>query len=211
MRALTLVFSAALMALALAAPSGAHAQAPTWNGIPVNTRVLEAMPKTPVDPEKRQLGDDLCSMMMVFHSVKNSPGEGLNMFLQVQTGITPDDPDFKQKLSDFWNENSQHFVCRYPDIEYDEPEPILHRMVSSNSIDQFYYEYLNSVRPDNGSRISHDFNIIHEKTGQTVIDYIDHLMKTRDADDPDMQLVMLLLKNMLRSRGALTAEEVLGL
>lgn len=209
MRALTVGFSAVLMALMLTAPSGAHAR--TWNDIPVNTKVLEAMPKRPVDQEKRQLGDDLCNMMMVFHSVKNDPGEGLNMFLQVETGITPDDPDFKQKLTDFWNANSQHFVCRSSDIEYDEPEPILHRMVSSNAIDQFYYEYLNSVRPDNGTRISHDFNIIHEKTGQTVIDYIDHLMKTRDADDPDMQEVLLLLKNMLRSRGALTAEEVLSL
>ncbi|MEH6537831.1 MAG: hypothetical protein V7719_15625, partial [Psychroserpens sp.] len=123
-------------------------------------------------------------------------------------GVSKEDPNYKEKLTKFWNENSEKFICyEGPEDETRNPQHFMKRIVDLGMYNTVLYDFLLSDEDE----YSIDVNAIEIYKGkeETLLDYLDSIIANPEkAKEYNMPEIKDLRGVIIEDYGAKTASEL---
>jgi hypothetical protein len=136
-------------------------------------------------------------------------GEGVEGLILNFLGLTKEDPDYKEKLTKWWNENNHRFICHEEGTTKftRNPQHFLKRVIDLGMHKTILYDFLLSDEDD----YPIDVNAIETYNGkeETVIDYIDNILKDPEvASNYNVREIKDLRDVLILDYGAKTSSEL---
>tara|TARA_R110002051_G_scaffold59843_2_gene109785 strand:+ start:106 stop:654 length:549 start_codon:yes stop_codon:yes gene_type:complete len=124
----------------------------------------------------------MCRVSLTFRtSAAKQAGSNMEKLILHFLGLTKEDPNYKEKLTKFWNENSDKFIC------FDEgstkytrtPQHFLKRIVDLGMHKTVFYDFL--LSDPEGYAIDVNTIEIYNGKEETILDYIDNVLSQPNA------------------------------
>ncbi|SDS51188.1 hypothetical protein [Winogradskyella sediminis] len=136
-------------------------------------------------------------------------GDGMEGLILNFLSITKEDPNYKEKLTKWWNENNHRFICHEEGTTEDtrNPQHFLKRIVDLGMHKTVLYNFLLSD-PEN---YAIDVNTIEIYNGkeETILDYIDNALSEPSASSKyNVKEIKSLRGWLVMGYNAKTAEEL---
>lgn len=129
--------------------------------------------------EIRNLASDMCNYLMIANSSDASnSGEVIEDYILSFNSWTRETEDYQQKVSEFWNQHSEHFICENHTHFY-KKQHFFMRVIDMQMYTPILIEYL--LKDETTYPI--DVNVIQNINGteETVLDYIDSILNDSTA------------------------------
>lgn len=119
-----------------------------------------------------------------------------------------DSSTYKQRISEFWNENEGKFICRIEDQQFRTrtPQHFTKRVVAYGLTESIFDEFLLYGREE------YDINInyieIYNGNKETLLDYVLNILNDEEKVKNYNKNYLISVKVGLRKYGAMTAKEI---
>lgn len=154
----------------------------------------------------QDLANNICNRIILFNDANiGEPWEAFEDSIAAYWGIERSSPNFRTRVTKFWNENHDKMICTDQHIGYNTPQHLLKRVIEMHVIQGFYFDYLLRDQNTNVNAVEY-----HNGKPETVIDFIDEII-----NDPtvhplySMEQIESLRAFLTQIIGAKTAEELL--
>jgi hypothetical protein len=178
------------VAIASKAESSALEAKPLNNAI----RQISSLETRDINEKNRKFAQNLCLSVL---SARNATGEDIPTLIRNEfakfLNINPSDADYQSKVTTFWNDNQNDFICSGKiNTQYRESEHLLKRMINLNEESNFFYNFL---LDDMNVRV----NAVEYVNGEpeTVIDFIDKIVSDPQSSRYYSIVKLTKLKKML--------------
>lgn len=138
----------------------------------------QAQNEAKIDNEKLEVfANRICHLALTFRT-SNAKQAGYNIeeFVLNWIGISKEDPNYKEKLTKWWNENNHRFICHEEGIteRTRNPQHFLKRVVDLGMHKLVLYDFLLSDEDD----YPIDVNAVEIYNGkeETLLDYLDKIL-----------------------------------
>lgn len=130
------------------------------------------------DTEISEVGNQICDVMMTFSSMGRAPHEGMEIVVSQYLDIDRDAPDFRDHLTEFWNEHQNEMICTTSYTTRDSPQHLLKCVVEMNWVTGFYFDYFLQDRDIEVNAIEYT-----DDGPETLVDFLDEIIdETPNAD-----------------------------
>jgi hypothetical protein len=128
--------------------------------------------------EMEALSNEICSELITAQEMTGeNSAKVLEKILLKHLKLTKETADYKIKLTQFWNSNINQMICTTPSVDAKSPQHVMHRVLDMGLVQQVFFNFIFELDYDEGINVNAvTFN---NDTGQpeTVIDYIDAILK----------------------------------
>lgn len=153
-----------------------------------------------------ELTDRLCAMARRVSYTSSSKKHWIKEILEKELKVKESDPNYKKTMSNFWNKYQHRFICSaFPDSGFPRREHIFKRIIHdryTHVLDDFFFDE---------DLIEVDWNVVEVHNGkkETLIDYLDHILKTeRRGSQYDLDEVREIRDGLREEYGAKRASEL---
>lgn len=134
-------------------------------------------------------------------------GDNLERLFLKHLGITKDTLNYKKRIAEFWNKESDNFICAYKILHAKRtPQHLMKRAVDLGLQSHFYFRYLFKFKDP---KINFNAVEIYNGKEETIIDYLDNILKTETNNiNYDLDSVERLREVLIRRFGTKRAREL---
>jgi hypothetical protein len=131
------------------------------------------------DPKLVELSNTICKRLSRYQAQGHStPQEILESNILSYLNISKDTPNYRKKITSFWNKNFSNLVCTWADFGMTAPQHLSKRIIDMDLHKQVYYKYLLRDKEIDINGID-----IVDGRKETILDYIDGILADPEAGD----------------------------
>jgi hypothetical protein len=172
---------------------------------------IQAQNETEISEERMEdFIKKMCRSALAFRTADaRKAGYGVEGLILNFLGTSKEDPNHKEIFTKFWNENSYRFICHEEGTTKftRTPQHFMKRVVDLGMHKSILYDFLLSDEDD----YPIDVNTIEIYNGneETLLDYIDNLLKNNDVESKyNVKEVKLLRLTIIEDYNAKKASEI---
>ncbi|MEH6537835.1 MAG: hypothetical protein V7719_15645 [Psychroserpens sp.] len=128
------------------------------------------------------LSKKICSSALTFRTLSaKEAGSNMEKMILNFIGVSKEDPNYKEKFTKFWNENSEKFICYEKGTTQDtrNPQHFMKRIVDLGMYKTVFYKFL--LSDPEGYHIDVNTIEIYNGKEETILDYIDNVLSEPNA------------------------------